>query len=109
MTRTTNSKVSVPANGSLMISPEIKAFLPDVLIEYLWKIVLNGKWKAYEKQSFILQSEKLSGRDVQDIYHMYDNNNSPDIRRVYGVKPVNCTLQVFDSGGCYKMQLYTNI
>ena len=109
MTRTMNSNVSVPASGNLMVLPEIKVIVPDALIEYLWNLVLNGKWYASEKQSFMLQSGKLSGRDIQDIYHTCDNSNSPDIRRVYGVKPVDCALQVLHFGGDYQMQLCANI
>jgi len=109
MTRTTNDYMSVQANENLMASPEIKAILPGVLIEYLWKLVLNGKWNAYEKQSFMLQSGKLSGCDIQDIYHTCDNGDSPDIRRVYGVIPVDCVLQVVHFGSDYQMQLCANI
>ena len=109
MTKIMSSNVSVPSNRSLITSPETKAILPDVLIEYLWKLVLNGKRDACEKQLFMLQSGKLSGRDIQDIYHICDHSNLPDIRRVYGVKPVNCMLQVIYSGNDYQMQLCATI
>ena len=109
MTKTRISNVYVPSNRNLMASSETKAILPDVLIEYLWKLVLSGKWNVYEKQSFMLQSGKLSGWEVQDIYHICDNSNAPDIRRVYGVKPVNCVLQVLHSEFGFKMQLCERI
>jgi hypothetical protein len=101
--------VSVQADGNLLASSEIKAILPDVLIEYLWKLVLNEKWYAYEKQSFVLKTGELGGRDIQDIYHTCSNSNSTDTHRVYGAKPVDCVLQVLHSQGDYQMQLCANI
>ena len=109
MTRTMNRNVPVSTNRDLMVSPEIKAILPDVLIEYLWQLVLNGKWTTSEKQSFMLQPGKLSGRDIQEIYHTCGNRNSQDVRRVYGVNSMNCVLQVLHSGDDYQMQLCENI
>ena len=104
-----NSNVSVSGDGNFMASPEIEAILSDVLIEYLWKLVLNGKWNNCEEHSFMLQPGKLSGREVQDIYHTCGNSSSQDIRRVYGVMPVNCMVQVLHFGSDYQMQLCANI
>ena len=104
MKRTMNN-APVRTDGNLLTSSEIEALLPGVLIEYLWNLVLNEKLCAYETQSLVLKSGKLSGRDIQDIYHVCDNGNSTDIRRVYGVEPVNCKLQVLKSKEDYQMQL----
>lgn len=43
---------------------------------------------------------------LQDIYHVCNGGNSMDKRRVYGVEPVNCKLQVVNLQGSCQMQLY---
>lgn len=87
------------------VSPEVEALLPDALIDYLWKRALCEEWQNHEKQLFLLQSGELGGRKMQDIYHTCYCGNSMDTRRVYGVEPVNCTLQVFNSQNRYQMSL----
>lgn len=109
MTMTTMNKNIIVDNFNLSVSPGIKFMLPDVLIEYLWKLALGDSWQTYESQLFILEPGELSGRKIQDIYHICNCNNSIDTRRVYGVEPVNCKLQVSNSKGNYQMQLCLNI
>lgn len=104
MTRTTSKKPSICSNDSLFVSPEIKAALSDILVDYLWQLALCDGWKSYEKQSFVLEIGELSGRGIQEIYHAADGGNSMDKRRVYGVEPVNCNLQIVNSRGNYQMR-----
>ncbi len=101
----TSKTASVYNNGTLSVSPDIKAILPDVLIEYLWKLALSESWREYEEQLFILKTGELSGRNIQDIYHVCNYGDSMDTHRVYGVEPVNCKLQVLNSQNGYQMQL----
>lgn len=105
MTMTMSKNTLTCDNDNLLVSDEIKTILPDVLIGYLWKLVLCQEWRNYEEQLFILEVGELSGRGIQKIYHVGYNGNSMDIRRVYGVEPVACKLQVFNYCSTYKMQL----
>lgn len=107
--RTTSKNISAHGNGNLSVSPDIKAILPEVLIEYLWKLVLREGWQDYEKQLFTLEAGELSGRNIQDIYHICDYSNLIDKHRVYGVEPINCKLQVLNSKGSYQMRLCENV
>lgn len=109
MTRTAGKPASVYNNDTLSVSPDIKAILPDVLIEYLWKLVLSENWREYEEQLFILKAGELSGRNIQDIYHICNYGSSIDTRRVYGVEPVNCKLQILNSQDGYQMQLCRSV
>jgi len=106
MTKTKSKDQPVYGNDSLSVSTDVKAILSDIMVNYLWKLVLCGDWRNYEKQSFVLETGKLSGRSIQKIYHVCDDCNSMDKRRVYGVEPVNCKLQVVNSQGNYQMKLY---
>ncbi|MFT4004712.1 MAG: hypothetical protein QM683_03305 [Lacrimispora sp.] len=108
MTRTTSKNPPVCGNDNLSVSTGIRAILPDIMVNYLWELALCGDWQKYEKQSFVLEAGELSGRGIQDIYHVCDGTNSMDKRRVYGVEPVNCRLQVVNSQGSYQMQLCVN-
>lgn len=105
MTGTANKAVSVYENSRLSVSPDIKALLPEVLIAYLWKLALCEDWQGNEKILLTLKAEELSGRNIQAIYCTCDNGISIDKRRVYGVPPINCSLQIFYSYGSYQMQL----
>lgn len=109
MTRTTIKTASVHNNDTLSVSPDIKAILPDVLIEYLWKLALSESWKEYEEQLFILKTGELSGQNIQDICHVCNYGDSMDTRRVYGVEPVNCTLQILNFQNGYQMQLCRDV
>ena len=108
MTRTMSKNPPVCNNDNLLVSPDIETILPEVLIEYLWKLVLCENWQNYERQIFILETGELSGRKIQNIYHIGDYDNSTDTRRVYGVEPVNCKLQVLNSPDGYQMKLCAN-
>ena len=88
------------------VAPDVTASLPNVLIDYLWQLALCENWKDYEQQLFILQIGELSGRGIQDIYHSCSCGNPLESHRVYGVAPVNCTLQVLYSDGRYEMRMY---
>lgn len=48
------------ASGRLAVSPEVKATLPNVLIDFLWNIVLCEKWKTHENQTLILEVGELN-------------------------------------------------
>jgi hypothetical protein len=89
----------------LSVASNIKVILPDILVDYLWKLALENNWQNCEKQSFILEIGKLSGQSIQNIYHVSDGDNSMDKRQVYGIEPVSCKLQVLNSQGSYQMQL----
>lgn len=106
MTRTTSKEPSECGNNNLSVSLDIRAILPDIMVNYLWELALGSDWQRYEKQSFVLEAGELSGRGIQDIYHVGDSGNSIDKRRVYGVEPINCKLQVVNFQGNYQMQLY---
>ena len=90
----------------LSVTADIKAIVPDVLIEYLWKLALNDSSPANEEQLFILETGELNGRKVQDIYHAVDYGDSIDMRRIYGVEPINCNIQICVSNNGFQMQLF---
>lgn len=108
MTRTTSENPLICSKDNLSVSTDIRAILPDIMVNYLWQLALCGDWQKYEKQSFVLEAGELSGWSIQDIYHVCDSGNSMDKRRVYGVDPINCKLQVVNSQGIYQMKLCMN-
>ena len=80
-------------------SQGVRALLPNVLIEYLWKLVFSGKYCKCRIQTFTLSPGKLGGKGIQEIFHL------DEIRRVFGFEPVSCKLRVFGCGDDYKMVL----
>ena len=90
----TNNQASIYARADLSVSPEIKSILPDVLVEYLWQMALGGNWQQHDQQLFVLESVELCGRKIQDIRHFCDDDIATDKRRIYGVEPICCRLQV---------------
>lgn len=101
-----SKNVTAYAKDSLSVSPDIRAILPDIMIDYLWELALNSNWRRYESQTFELEAGELSGHVIQkNVYHTGYGSNPMDKRRVYGVDPVNCILQVVNSHGNYQMQL----
>lgn len=90
---------------NLSVSPGIKALLPDVLIDYLSKLVICEDRKNDERQLIILEAGELSGRSVQNIYHVCNEQGPIKARRVFGVAPVNCKLQVLYAHTHYQMEL----
>lgn len=98
---TENSTTYYNSNSST--SDDVKAILPEPLIEYLWKLALNGDWAAYEKQQFILEAGELSGQKIQDIYHSSSYENLIDTHRIYGTEPVNCKLEILNFQSSYEM------
>ncbi len=109
MTGTIIKTLSPHGDEFLSVSSDIKAILPEALIEYLWSIALCGDWQKYDRQSVILKAAKLNGRHIQDIYHVCDHDNTTDRRRIYGIEPVNCNVQILNSNGKYQMQLREGI
>lgn len=104
--RTESKNPPVNVTDERSVAPDVKTFLPNVLIDYLWQLALCENWKFYEQQLFILQIGELSGCGIQDIYHSRSCGNPMEGHRVYGVAPVNCTLQVLYSDGRYEMRMY---
>ena len=92
-------------NHSISVSTDIQAVLPDIMVKYLLELALREDRQTVEKQLFVLEAGELSGRSVQDIYHFCDNGNLSDRRRVYGIEPVNCKIQVIKSQNLCQMQL----
>jgi len=105
MTRMISKNVHADAKDSLSVSPDIRAILPDIMIEYLWGLAFANNWQKCDSQIFELKVGKLGGRNIQNVYHSGYGNNSLERRQVYGVEPSNCVLQVINSQGCYQMQL----
>ena len=99
-----NSNKPAESDSTLFVPSYIEAYLPDVLIEYLWKLVLCKDWRNYNEQLLILETAKLGGRDVQDIYHVCGNCTASDTHRIFGIKPVDCQLQILGSPDSYEMQ-----
>ncbi len=98
MARTTNKAL-------LSVSPDVRVTLPETLIEYIWGLALSDDWKYCDRQSVILRAVELNGRKIQDIYHVCDYDNTTDKRRVYGVEPISCKVEILNSHGRYQMQL----
>ncbi len=96
------------ADVNLIVSSNVKKILPDAMIEYLWKLVLHKEWRTSESQSFVLEVGKLSGQNVQDIFHVYNFDSSIEKHRVFGLEPVNCKLQIWKSQNGYQMSLSEN-
>lgn len=89
-----------PENESwLLVSPDVNALIPDVMIDYLWKLALSEEYQEYEEQTFLLKPAELGREMIQVISH------ENDCRRVFGVEPVECELCVFHEMNCYQMAL----
>lgn len=84
---------------NILVSPDVKVLLPDVLIDYLWKLALSDQYLEYAVQTFTLSPGELSGQSTQDIFHL------DTLRRVFGVEPVSCKLRVVNSEDQYQMIL----
>ena len=107
MATMTTSQWPAPDSGNLSVQPEIQDLLPDALIEHLWKLALDKEWRSRDTQSFVLKSRSFCGRDIQDIFHIGDNDHSMVRSRVFGAKTVDCTLRIHNSQGNYQMRLCT--
>lgn len=75
-----------------IITPEIKAMLPQVLIDYLWGLMQADSYKESKDQTFTLVPGSLSGREIQDILHTCGNSSA--WHRVSGIVPVRCEIQI---------------
>lgn len=93
------------SGGTLSVSSEIKKRLPEVLIEYLWKLALNDRYLGYVCQCFNLKPAELGGRDILDIDHICNLDQLAETRRVFGMEPVGCRVQVLNSPDGYEMLL----
>ena len=82
-----------------VVSPEVNAILPDVLIEYLWGLALADEYRKCVIQTFTLAQGELGGRGIQNIFHL------DETRRVFGIDPVSCELYVINSDKNYQMIL----
>ena len=96
--------ITMTAIKNLYVSADVKTVIPDVMIKYIWELALYGDWQNDERQLFVLEAGELGGRSIQDIYHYHDNGNSIGSRRVYGVEPVNCRIEIVDSHTVYQMK-----
>ena len=90
---------------NLLVSPDVQTRLPDVLIDYLWQLALSGECRANKDQAFTLKPGKLGGRDVQDIAHSDQTDNSQKWHRVFGIEPIRCNLSILNLQGSYQMLL----
>ena len=52
---------------NISAAPEVKAPLPDVLIDWLCKLAVSDGDRKKPVQTFILTCGELSGKSVQDI------------------------------------------
>ena len=85
--------------NEVSVSPEVRAKLPDMLVEYLWRLALDAKYRECPVQTFVLEPVTLSGQEIQNISHLDEE------RRVFGLAPVTCKLCVLSSGNGYRMML----
>lgn len=74
--------------ANITISPDVKALLPDVLIDWLCKLAATSEFQAVRTSMLVLTSSTLNGRNVQDI--QYGGTQ----RRLFGFPPVTCKLQL---------------
>jgi len=84
---------------NLWVSPDVKSVLPDILIDYLYRLALSCGNSRYKLQTFELDPGRLGGQSIQNILHM----DKP--HRIFGVTPVSCKLCVLNSAGRYEMIL----
>jgi len=87
------------APSNFLISPAVRALLPDVLIEYLCGLAASEENKNQRLQIFTLTPGELGGQSLQTIRHMNK------VRRVFGFTPVCCNLRVLNDAGQYLMAL----
>lgn len=83
----------------ISVSPEVKATLPDVLIDWLCKLAVSDEYRQNPVQTFTLSPGELGGQSVQDIRYVDKQ------RCVFGFPPVSCKLQVRGCNDQYQMVL----
>jgi len=79
------------------MSAEVKALLPDVLIDYLCNLALSEEYNTRPVQTFALDPAELGGRLIQHVLH------GGTLRRVFGFDPISCTLCVLHNTNHYQM------
>lgn len=84
---------------NISVAPEVKASLSGVLIDWLCKLAMSDGDRKNPVQTFVLTCGELSGKGVQDIRY------ADKQRRVFGVSPVTCRLQVTDCDHQYRMSM----
>lgn len=84
---------------NISVSPEVKAILPDVLIDWLCKLVISEEDRKNPVQTFALTLEKLGDYSVQNIRY------ADKLRRLFGFPPVTCNLQVRRCNNQYQMEM----
>lgn len=105
MTATTSKRTFVGERGTRRVSPYAKTKVPAVLREFLWDLAVSKNWQNGQTQWFVLRTKILGGRKLQQIQHTAQGNGAMETHRVFGVEPVDCTLQVFSVQGGYEMRL----
>lgn len=86
-----------------VVSPDVSALLPNVMIDYIWTLALPNESCAYGNQIFTLEPVQLGWQNIQEIHCL-------DIRRrVFGVEPIQCKIRVLKSEDSYQMSLVQNI
>lgn len=83
----------------ITVSPEVKALLPGVLIDWLCGVVNTDALAQSPAQTITLSQGLLGGQTVQDIH--YANTE----KRVFGFPPVTCTLRLIRRNHHYLMAL----
>jgi hypothetical protein len=79
------------------VSPEVKATLPDVLIDWLSKLAISEEDRNNPVQTFVLTLEKLGDYSIQNIRY------ADKLRRLVGFPPVTFNLQVRRCNNQYQM------
>lgn len=82
---------------NISVSPEVKATLPGVLIDWLCKIAMSDEYRQSPIQTFTLTPDELDSQSIQNVRH------ADKQRRVFGFPPVSCKLQVRGCANQYQM------
>lgn len=82
---------------NISVSPEVKATVPGVLIEWICGVAVSDECRQTPVQTFTLMPDELGGRSIQNIRH------ADKLQRVFGFQPVRCRLQVLGHDNQYRM------
>lgn len=85
------------ATANISVAPEVKATLPDVLIDWLCKLAASEKDQQNPVEAFTLTLEKLGDYNIQNIRY------ADKLRRLFGFPPVNCSLKVRHCNNQYQI------
>lgn len=85
----------------IILSKEVEGKLPKVLIEYLLGLIKLDKEVRGNRHLFRLRNNQLSGKEVQDIFHIGDNKSCV-VHKVFGFAPLNLSITaILENTGCY--------